>query len=118
MKRSIVNKINKIGDDLSVITLDSELERMLQEAMQMHEQGGMGIEPGMADKLHSMLLESVHRMEMSGINPVLLVPPSLRQLLAKFVKHSISGLTVLAYNEVPDNKQVKVVATVGSAVPA
>jgi len=118
MKRSIVNKINKIGDDLSVITLDSGLEHILQEAMQIHEQGGMGIEPGMADKLHSMLLDSVHKLELAGINPVLLVPPALRQLLAKFVKHSISGLTVLAYNEIPDNKQVKVVATVGSAVPA
>lgn len=118
LKRSIVNKINKIGDDLSVITLDSGLEHILQEAMQMHEQGGMGIEPGMADKLHSMLLDSVHKMELAGINPVLLVPPALRQLLAKFVKHSINGLTVLAYNEIPDNKQVKVVATVGSAVPA
>jgi len=94
------------------------LEHILQEAMQMHEQGGMGIEPGMADKLHSMLLDSVHKMEIAGINPVLLVPPGLRQLLAKFVKHSINGLTVLAYNEIPDNKQVKVVATVGSAVPA
>ena len=118
LKRSIVNKINKIGDHLSVITLDSGLEHILQEAMQMHEQSGMGIEPGMADKLHSMLLESAQKMELAGINPVLLVPPTLRQLLAKFVKHSISGLTVLAYNEIPDNKQVKVVATVGSAVPA
>lgn len=118
LKRSIVNKINKIGDDLAVITLDSELEHILQEAIQMHERGGMGIEPGMADKLHSMLLDSVHKMEVAGINPVLLVPPALRQLLAKFVKHSINGLTVLAYNEIPDNKQVKVVATVGSAVPA
>jgi len=118
MKRTIVHKINEIGQDLSVITLDHELERLLQDAIQVREQSGMGIEPGMADKLHAMLIESVHKMEIDGVNPVLLVPPSLRQLLAKFVKHSISGLTVLAYNEIPEDKQVKVVATVGTAVPA
>ena len=118
LKRSIFHKINELSDDLSVITLDNDLERILQDAMQMRDQTGIGIEPGMADKLHAMLVESVHKMEMAGTNPVLLVPPTLRQLLAKFAKHSINGLTVLAYNEIPDNKQVKVVATVGATEPA
>jgi len=118
LKRSIFHKINELSGDLSVITLDNELERILQDAMQTREQTGVGIEPGMAEKLHTMLVESAQKMEAAGINPVLLVPPSLRQLLAKFVKHSINGLTVLAYNEIPDNKQIKVVATVGSSVPA
>jgi flagellar biosynthesis protein FlhA len=117
LKRSIFHKINDLSDDLSVITLDHDLERILQDAMKMRDEAGIGIEPGMADKLHSMLVESVHKLEMAGTNPVLLVPPTLRQLLAKFVKHSIAGLTVLAYNEIPGNKQVKVVATVGGSTP-
>ncbi len=118
LKRAIVNNINDIGDSLSVITLDGKLEQLLHDAVQAREQNGVGIEPGMADKLHTMLIESTQKMEVNGINPVLLVPPALRQMLSKFVKHSISGLTVLAYNEIPEDKQVKVVATVGSAVPA
>ena len=118
LRRSIFHKINNLNDDLSVITLDHDLERILQDAMQMREQTGIGIEPGMADKLHAMLVESVHKMESTGTNPVLLVPPALRQLLAKFAKHSIRGLTVLAYNEIPGNKQVKIVATVGANAPA
>jgi len=118
LKRSIFHKINELSSDLSVITLDNDLERLLQDAMQIRDQTGMGIEPSMADKLHEMLVESVHKMEVAGNNPVLLVPATLRQLLAKFVKHSIKGLTVLAYNEIPDNKQIKIVATVGATEPA
>lgn len=44
---------------------------------------------------------------------MLLVSPHLRQWLAEFVRGSVRGLNVLAYTEVPDNKQVKIVATIG-----
>jgi len=38
--------------------------------------------------------------------------------LARMVRHSIPGLHVLSYNEVPDDKQIKVVATIGDALPS
>lgn len=72
----------------------------------------------MADKLHAMLVESIRKMEIAGTNPVLLVAPLLRQLLVRFTKYSVKGLTVLAYNEIPGNRQVKVVATTWTNVPA
>jgi len=72
----------------------------------------------MADKLHAKLVESVRKMETAGTNPVLLVQPLIRQLLARYAKHSIKGMTVLAYNGISGNKQVKVVATDRTNVPA
>jgi flagellar biosynthesis protein FlhA len=33
--------------------------------------------------------------------------------MAKFARHSVPGMRVLSYNEVPDNRQIKVIATVG-----
>jgi flagellar biosynthesis protein FlhA len=44
---------------------------------------------------------------------ILLVSSAIREWLARFVRHSIPGMQVLAYNEIPDDKQVKVVASVG-----
>jgi len=32
---------------------------------------------------------------------------------ARFVRHTISSLRVLAYSEIPDNKRIQVVATIG-----
>ena len=49
---------------------------------------------------------------------ILLVTPPIRPWLAKLVRHSIPGLHVLSYSEVPDDKQIKVVATLGEALPA
>jgi flagellar biosynthesis protein FlhA len=52
-------------------------------------------------------------MEMEGQAAVLLVSSFIRPWLARFVRHSISGLHVLAYNEIPEDHQIKVISTVG-----
>jgi flagellar biosynthesis protein FlhA len=44
---------------------------------------------------------------------VLLVPPQLRQTLARFMRASVPSLHVLAWNEIPDNRKVRLVTAVG-----
>jgi flagellar biosynthesis protein FlhA len=63
--------------------------------------------------MHKSLQESVQKMEMEGQTAVLLVSSYVRPWLARFVRHSIPGLHVLAYNEIPADRQIKVVSTVG-----
>jgi flagellar biosynthesis protein FlhA len=75
--------------------------------------GGAGLEPGLAEQMHKSLEESAQRMEMEGQASVLLVSSFIRPWLARFVRHSIPGLHVLAYNEIPQDRQIKVVSTVG-----
>ena len=52
-------------------------------------------------------------MEAENKAAVLLVSPALRPMLARLLKNLAPNLHVLAYNEVPDNKQIKVVSAVG-----
>lgn len=111
--RSIVHEISGIQQELPVITLDSELERLLHKSLQTASEGGVGIEPGLAEQMHRSLEESAQKMEMEGKTPVLLVSSYVRPWLARFVRHSISGLHVLAYNEIPEDRQIRVVSTVG-----
>lgn len=111
--RSIVHEISRIQQELPVITLDSELERLLHKSLQTAGEGGVGIEPGLAEQMHRSLEESTQKMEMEGQVPVLLVSSYVRPWLARFVRHSISGLHVLAYNEIPEDRQIRVVSTVG-----
>ena len=110
--RNIVQLINGLESILEVITLDPGLEQILQKSLQASPEGG-GIEPGLAERMHQALIESAQRQEMAGKPAVLLVAASIRPWMARFVRHSIPTLSVLAYNEVPDDKQIKVVATVG-----
>ena len=50
---------------------------------------------------------------MAGKPAVLLVSAGIRSLLARFVKISKAMVHVLAYEEIPDNKQITVVSTIG-----
>jgi len=112
MGRMIVQHINGLAPTVPVITLDPQLEQLLLGSTQ---QGGgtPGIEPGLAERLHQSLREASERQEQNGQPSILLVAPQIRSWLARMVRHSIRGLHVLSYNEVPDNKEIKVVASVG-----
>ena len=116
--RSIIQHINGMGEEIPVITLDPSLEQILQSSIQAVSEGGAGIEPGLAERMHRSLADSAQRQETAGQPAVLLVTPPIRPWLAKLVRHSIPALQVLAYNEVPDNKQIKVVANIGTGAPS
>lgn len=111
--RLIVQQINGMQAELPVITLDPALEQILQQSVQANEGGGMGVEPGLAERLHSALADAARQQEAAGQPAVLLVSSAIRSLLSRFVRHGIPGLHVLAYNEIPSDKQIRIVATVG-----
>ncbi len=111
--RMIVQQINGMGAELPVITLDPNLEQLLHQTVQASEGGAIGVEPGLAERLHTALTESAQKQEVSGQAAVLLVSAAIRSMLARFVRHTIPSLHVLAYNEIPSDKQIKIIATVG-----
>ena len=111
--RLIIHEISGMKDELPVITLDHELEQLLHKSLQTAGESGVGIEPGLAEQMHGSLQESMQKMEMEGQTAVLLVSSYIRPWLSRFVRHSIPGLHVLAYNEIPADRQIKVVSTVG-----
>ena len=109
--RQIVQDIAGASPEVPVMSLDGDLERLLSGALA--NTGGTTLEPGLAEKLQQRLVESVSRREVAGEPAVLLVPPALRAPLASFVRASVPGLHVLAWNEIPANRKVRLVSTVG-----
>ncbi|WP_431688331.1 flagellar biosynthesis protein FlhA [Hahella sp. NBU794] len=118
LRRLIVQNIVGAEPELPVITLDPGLEQLLLKSMQQAQQaGGMDdigliLEPSMMEKLQRSLAEAAQRQEMLGKAAVLLVSNSLRPVLARFIRLSVERMHVLAYQEVPDNKQITIVATI------
>ncbi|MEJ1366347.1 MAG: flagellar biosynthesis protein FlhA [Candidatus Sedimenticola sp. (ex Thyasira tokunagai)] len=113
LSRSIVQQLAGSTEEIPVVVLDPSLEQILQQTLQPPEEGGVGFEPGLAEQLQKALVETASQQEMAGQESILLVAAPLRSWMARFVKHSVPGMHVLSYNEVPDNRQIKVVATVG-----
>jgi flagellar biosynthesis protein FlhA len=113
LKRLIVQEINGGLAEIPVITLAPELEQMLHQSLQAGGADGAGIEPGLAERLQGSLNEAAQQQELAGEPAVLLTSGMLRPVLSKFLKHSVSGLHVLSYQEIPDDKQIKIVSAVG-----
>jgi flagellar biosynthesis protein FlhA len=114
LKRLIVQEINGIESELPVITLVPELEQILHKTMQSAGGESSGIEPGLAERLQRSLTEATQQQELKGEPAVLLTSGVLRSTLAKFVKNTIPSLRVLSYQEVPDEKQIRIVNAVGN----
>ena len=116
LARMIVQNVFGNTDELPVMTLDPSLEQLLLKTLQQSQQqgaSGLVLEPTMADNLQRSLAESVQAQEETGVPAVLLVTSHLRASMAQFVRNSIPQLHVLAYQEIPENKSITVVASVG-----
>lgn len=117
LSRMIVQNIYGNRDELVVMTLDPSLEQLLlktlQQSAQQAQQYGLVLEPAMAENLQRSLAEAVQAQEMAGNPAVLLVTSQLRAAMAQFVRNSIEQLHVLAYQEIPDNKSITIVASIG-----
>jgi flagellar biosynthesis protein FlhA len=113
LSRQIVQDIAGISQELPVITLDPGIEQLLGNSVGT---GGAspGLEPGLAERLQGRLVEAARRQEVAGQPAVLLVPPALRPILARFLRATVPQMHVLAWNEIPDSRRVRLVSTIGN----
>jgi flagellar biosynthesis protein FlhA len=111
--RAIVQQLFPGSNELSVMTLDTRLERLLMQAMQAGGVDGAGIEPGLADSLAAQAEKATRQQEQMGLTPVLLVPAQLRALLSRFLRRALPQLRVLSHAEIPETKTIRVTSLVG-----
>ncbi|ATC85753.1 MULTISPECIES: flagellar biosynthesis protein FlhA [Pseudoalteromonas] len=113
LRRLIVQDAVGMSSEIPVITLAPELEQMLHQSLQNAGDEGAGIEPGLAERLQVSLTQAHQNQEMAGEPSILLTSGMLRTVLSRFVKYTIPGLRVMSYQEVPDERQIKIVSSVG-----
>ena len=73
----------------------------------------ISFEPGMADKIQHSLSQLASQQSAKQEMAVLVVQPAIRQVLARFVRNISDNLHVLSYQEIPDNKEIRIIGTVG-----
>jgi len=109
--RAIVQQLFPTGNEVTVMTLDNNLERLLMQVMTSNS--GSAIEPGMAETLSRQTEAAAMQQEQMGMTPVLLVAAPLRAALAKFLRRAVPLLRVLSHDELPDTKTIRVTSIIG-----
>ena len=110
--RAITQKLFPNTNEINVISLDNNLERILMQAVNA-QNNSHAIEPGIAQTLANEASAAAKKQEQMGFSPVLLVPASLRLTLAKFLRRFTPNLRVLSHEELPETKVVKVNNLIG-----
>jgi flagellar biosynthesis protein FlhA len=111
--RAIVEQFFPAGVELQVMNLHHELEAVLAQAVGTGVTAGGGIEPGLADTLLKGATVAAQRQEQLGLPIVLLVPSSIRMLLARFLRRALPQLRVLSHSEIPDSRKIKITSVLG-----
>jgi len=113
--RAITHQLFPNSNEMSVISLENNLERLLMQAVNGSGDGS-SIEPGIAQTLATQAGEAARAQEKMGHSPVLLVASPLRATLAKFLKRVTPNLRVLSHEELPDSKTIRVANLIGGSV--
>nr|WP_082806055.1 flagellar biosynthesis protein FlhA [Marichromatium gracile] len=120
LARSIVQDLVGPAGELPLIALEPTLEQLLHKSLRGSQGETVGLEPGLAERVQRSVADAARRQEMEGAPAVLVVAPEIRTWVASWLRGAVSSLTVLAFTEIPDNRKIRVVATVGQgdAAPA
>ena len=111
--RQIVQKIVGLDKELFASTLDPSLEQILQQSVQSAGNGGMGIDPGLADRVSTALTDFCQQQELKGEPSVLLTPATIRAGIARWLRIKLPALTVLSYSEIPPSQEIRIIASIG-----
>jgi flagellar biosynthesis protein FlhA len=113
MGRTIVKPY--LGDNgvLPIITLNPQIDEILNSAMRPAEQGGyLALEPGVAQQIIQAINRSTEDAMVADGQPILLVTPQLRSQLAQLLTRFIPTLPVVSQAEIPADVKIQSVATV------
>lgn len=119
LRRQIVGALVGPLAEMKVFNLGSELENMLLGSLNQARQTGKAaldnypIDPNLLAQLQTHMPLARDQMKQQGGTPLLLVMPQIRPLLARYARLFAPGLQVLSYNEVPEQRDVSVVGTLG-----
>lgn len=107
---SIFQSIAGSAMELPVMVLDPQLEQIMANAVQAN--AGV-VEPNLIDSVVTGIAEATGNMEAEGASPVLLVSGAIRSFLANLLRGRMANFYILAYDEIPPDKNIRVVTTVG-----
>ena len=120
LKRVLVKQVMGSRDELAAYSLDEKLEQTMQSSLEQAMQAGkvaldsFAVDPNLLGQFQRAMPVITDEMKSQGVNPVLIVIPQLRPLLARYARSfTKGGLSVLSYNEVPDNIKVSIVGSLG-----
>jgi len=108
----LLERVAPLKETLPVVTLAPELEELLTRSH--HETAGLVLDQGLARQILAEITAAQEGVAARGRQGILVVSASLRRSFSAFLRSHGSDALVLGIHEVPENRQVEIIATIGA----
>jgi flagellar biosynthesis protein FlhA len=109
----IVQTIVPAQMPLPAVTIDPELEALLNQSVRAAPDATWPIEPDLARNIVAAIGEAVEPLLLAARGFAVIVSPLCRPALARLLRTQFTEVAVLSFLEIPDAKAVEIIATVG-----
>jgi flagellar biosynthesis protein FlhA len=109
----LIQQIAPLNQPLPLVTLAPEFEQLLMRSRQQNGAGPLMIDMGLAQSMLQRLSALSEDLAGQGRQPIVVVSAQLRRPFAAFLRGQGDDSIVLAVNELPDNRRIEIVATLG-----
>lgn len=113
----IVQMIVPIKMPLPIITFDPELESLLTQSVRTGPNASWPFDPDLAARIVSAVSEAVQPQLMAARSFAIVTSPICRAALSRLLRTQLSEIPVLSFLEIPESKNVDVIAMIGSQRP-
>ncbi|AFG34326.1 flagellar biosynthesis protein FlhA [Fervidobacterium pennivorans DSM 9078] len=109
LKRQIASKLMSQDKQIHAVALDSELERILTESISESDEGRyLSVNPQIMREIIEKISQELEQLMRKGYSPILVVSGAIRPYLARMVLRFIPGITVIAFEEVPEDVNLSI----------
>ena len=109
----LIQQLAALGQTMPVMTLSPEFEQLLLRTVRQGGDEGLVLDGELAKTLLQSLNEISERLVNENKPSILVVAPAIRRHLADFVRTHVPQVVILGFTELPENRTVEVVATIG-----
>jgi flagellar biosynthesis protein FlhA len=108
----LIQQSTPLNDPLPVVTLESSFEHLLINSAKQSEGDQLLLDGSLAERLVQSLVNVNEEQTEAGKKAFLVVSPQIRRKLSNFLRQHIADFPVLSFTELPDGRQVDIVASV------
>ena len=109
----LIQQVAPLGKPLPVITMTPDLEQLVIRTHRQAGEGALTLDANLAQQIIHSLNETSEKMSSEGRPAIFVTAPQIRRSLAEFLRQHLPDLIILAFTELPENRRVEVVATIG-----
>ena len=108
----LIQQSTPLNEPLPVVTLESSLEHLLINSAKQSEGDQLLLDGALAERLVQSLVNVNEEQTEAGKKAFLVVSPLVRRKLSTFLRQHIADFPVLSFTELPDGRQVDIIASV------